>query len=156
MPIFGPARCLDLLEAEFKTIYPIFNRQVDFFQVRRDQGESAEKFCRRLSKLGDMADLESMSREDLTAFRYIDACDDKHLREEIFDLKQKDATSIKDAIVQYDMQQKAEAALRSKAAPLSAVKHNGKGDQHIPAQGQECPSCGGKHLQQNCRVFKNK
>ena len=39
MPIFGAAGCLDLLETEFKTLYPIINRRVDFFQVRRDQGE---------------------------------------------------------------------------------------------------------------------
>ena len=38
IPVFGPAGCLDLLEAEFQSLYPIFNRRVDFFQVRRDQG----------------------------------------------------------------------------------------------------------------------
>ena len=38
--IFGPAGCIDMLEAEFKSLYPIFNRRVDFFQVRRDQGEA--------------------------------------------------------------------------------------------------------------------
>ena len=98
MAIFAPGGCLDLLETEFKTIYPIFNQHVDFFQVRRDQGEGAEDFWRCLSKLDDMADLESMTREDLTAFRYIDACDDKRLREMIFDLKRKDTTLIKEVI----------------------------------------------------------
>ena len=83
MPIFRSTRCLDLLEAKFKSLYPIFNRRVDFFQVRKDQGESAEEFWQRLSKLGDMADLEAMSREDLMAFRFIDACDNKRLREKI-------------------------------------------------------------------------
>ena len=129
IPVFEPAGCLDLLEAEFQSLYPIFNRRVDFFQVRRDQGESAEDFWRGLSKLGDMADLEAMSREDLMAFRFIDACDDKRLREKVFDLKHKDATAIKDTIAQYDRQQKAKAALRTKAVPLTAVKPpNGKGD----------------------------
>ena len=69
-----------------------------------------------------------MSREDLTAFRFIDACNDKRPRERIFDLKRKDATAIKDTVAQYDRQQKAEAALRNKAAPLAAVKPNRKGD----------------------------
>ena len=157
MPIFGPAGCLEILEAEFKSLYPIFNRRVDFFQVRKDQGESAEEFWRRLSKLGDMADLESMSREDLTAFRFIDACDDKRLREKIFDLKRKDATAIKEVIAQYDRQQKAEAALRAKA-PIAAVKSK-KNDQrstYNPDQGIECSSCGGRHLQRDCRVFKER
>ena len=38
MPIFGPAGCLEILEAEFKSLCPIFNRRVDFVQVRKDQG----------------------------------------------------------------------------------------------------------------------
>ena len=158
MPIFRPARCLDLLEAEFQSPYPIFNRQVDFFQVRRDQGESAEDFWQRLSKLRDMADLKATSQEDLTAFRFIDACDDKHLREKIFDLKRKDATTIKDTITQYDRQQKAESALRTKATPLAAVKPpNGKGDQRKSAQGSQCRSCGStSYLQRDCNIFKNR
>ena len=76
----GQPACLDLLEAEFRSLYPILNRRVDFYQVRRDQGEYAEDFWRCLSKLGEMADLESMSKEDLTAFRFIDASDNKRLR----------------------------------------------------------------------------
>ena len=104
-----------------------------------------------------MADLISMTREDLTAFRYIDACDDKRLREKIFYLKRKEATSIKEVIAQYDRQQKAEAALRSKTAPVAAVKPEVKGDQRkSAAPGLRCSSCGGKHLQRDCRVFNNK
>ena len=104
--VFGPAGCIDMLEAEFKSLYPIFNRRVDFFQVRRDQGEAAGDFWQCLAKLGDMADLESVSKEDLTVFRFIDASDDSHLREKIFDLKRKDATAVKEAINQYEGQQK--------------------------------------------------
>ena len=152
MPIFGPARCLDLLKAEFRSLYPIFN--VDFFQVRGiHQGEYAEDFWRRLSKLGDMADLESMSKEDLTAFRFIDACDDKRLREKIFELKCKDAKVIKDVIAQHDRQQRVEAALCTKAAPVAAVKTDSKTEQRKFTQG--CTSCGGKHMRRDCRIFKN-
>ena len=73
IPVFKPAGFLDLLEAEFHSLYLIFNRGVSFFQVRRDQGKSAEDFWRCLLNLADMANLEAMSREDLTAFRLIDA-----------------------------------------------------------------------------------
>ena len=100
----------------------VFNRRVDFFQVRRDQGENTEDFLRCLSKLGNMADLEALSKEELTTFRFIDACDDKRLRDKIFDLKRKDATAIRDTVAQYERQQKAKAALRSKAALVTTVK----------------------------------
>ena len=164
--VFGPAGCIDMLEAEFKSLYPIFNRRVDFFQVRRDQGEAAGDFWQRLAKLGDMADLESVSKEDLTVFRFIDACDDSHLREKIFDLKRKDATAVKEAINQYERQQKAEAALR-KAAPVAAFRGGRqlkcKQLTSLPAKEKQpqskpkrCKGCGGNHARQDCTVWQNR
>ena len=70
MPLFGPAGCLDILEGEFRTLYPIFNRRVEYFQVVREQRESSEEYYRCLARLADMADLEAMSKEELTTFRF--------------------------------------------------------------------------------------
>ena len=165
--IFGPAGCIDMLEAEFKSLYPIFNRRVDFFQVRRDQGESTADFWQRLAKLSDMADLEAVSKEDLTVFRFIDACEDAHLREKIFDLKRKDATAVKEAIDLYDRQQKAEAALRKATAPIAAVSRGNRQPPPDEKQGppppttkekqpKRCKGCGGSHARQDCTVWKNR
>ena len=169
--IFGPAGCINMLEAEFKSLYPIFNRRVDFFQVRRDQGEATGDFWLRLTKLVDMADLEAVSKEDLTVFRFIDACDDTHLREKIFNLKRKDATVVKEAIDQYERQQKAEAALR-KATPITAVNRGKRQpsaatssedkQQQQPSssarekQPKRCKGCGGNHARQECTVWLNR
>ena len=164
--IFGPAGCVDMLEAEFKSLYPVFNRRVDFFRVRRDQGEVAGDFYRRLAKLGDMADLEAVSKEDLTVFRFIDACEDAHLREKIFDLKRKDATAVREAIDLYDRQQKAEDALR-KTAPIAAVNKsrptqinkqpapNSSKQPQAKPKNKPCKGCGGDHARQDCSVWKN-
>ena len=164
MPLFGPAGCLDILEGEFRTLYLIFNRWVDFFQVVREQGENSEDFLHRLTKLADMADLGAMSQEELTPFRFIGACDDKRLRDKIFDLKRKDATAIRDTVAQYELQQKAEAALRSKAAPLATVQQpSGKGGKRtnnkqrgLPSQLTGwCASCGDtSHTTPNCGIKK--
>ena len=96
-----------------------------------------------------MADLEAMSKEELTTFRFIGACDDKRLRDKIFDLKRKDATAIRDTVAQYERQQKAEASLHSKAAPVATVKQPaGKGGKRTNRQGLpselagQCASCG--------------
>ena len=167
--IFGPAGCIDMLEAEFKSLYPVFNRRVDFFQVRRDQGEAAGDFYLRLARLGDMANLEAVSKEDLTVFRFIDACEDTHLREKIFDLKRKDATAVKEAIDLYDRQQKAEAALR-KAAPVAALNRGGGRQPSQPTEGKQqtnakekqpskpkrCKGCGGNHARQDCAIWQNR
>ena len=113
--MFGQSGCLDLLEGEFRILYPIFNRRVEYFQVSREKGESSEEFYRRLSRLSDMADLEAMSKEELNTFRFLGACDDKILRNKIFDLKRKDATAVRDAIAQHDLQLKTDDALTSKS-----------------------------------------
>ena len=61
---------MDVLEGEFRMLYPIFDRRVDFFQVKREQGENPEEFFRRLSKLAQMADLGAMTIEELTTFSF--------------------------------------------------------------------------------------
>ena len=149
MQLFGPAGCLDILEGEFKTLYSIFNRRVDFFQVGWEQGKNTEDFLRRLTKLADMANLEAMSKEELTMFRFIGACDNKRLLDKILDLKRKDATDIRDTVAQYERQQKAEAAICSKAAPVASVKQPaGRGGKCTNRQGLpselagRCASCG--------------
>ena len=160
MQIYGPTGCLQILENEFKTLYPIFNRRVDFFQVKRDQGENTEDFYRRLSKLGDMADLEAITKEELTTFRFIDACNDKRLRDKIFDLKRKDTTAIKETIAQYERTKKAEAALGARNATIATVKpaQNTTGNKRsfIPAElTGRCISCGAtSHQPQDCNVRK--
>ena len=113
MPIFGAAGCIDVLEGEFRVLYPIFNRRVDFFQVKRDHGEDPEDFFRRLNKLAQMADLEAMTMEELVTFRFIASCEDKQLRKQILDLKRKGATAVREAISQFQLQQKAEEVLQT-------------------------------------------
>ena len=143
MPLFGPAGCLDILQGEFRILYPIFNRRVDFFQVAREPGENSEEYLRRLSSLAEMANLRAMTQEELTTFRFIGSCNDKRLRDKIFELKlkRKDTTAVRDAVAQYELQQKAEAALQSKAAPIAAVQ-----------QAQQASGKGGNRMNKQCKV----
>ena len=121
MPLFGPAGCLDILKVEFRMMYPIFNRRVDFFQVVRESGENADDYLRHLTSLAEMADLGAMTQEELTTFRFIWSCNDKHLREQIFQLRRKDATAVREAVAQYELHQKAETALQLKEAPIAEI-----------------------------------
>ena len=164
-PLFGPAGCLDILEGEFRTLYPIFNRRVNFFQVVREPGENADDYLCRLSSLAEMADLGAMTQKELTTFRFIGSCNDRRLRGKIFQLKRKDGTAVRDAVSQYELQQKAEAALQSKEAPITAVQQqtpSGKGgsrtnkQRNIPPQlVGRCTSCGEtSHATSDCNVKK--
>ena len=84
MKVFGTGGCLQLLEEEFKVIYQIFARHLDFFQVKQDSSEDSADYLNRVMALGDMVDLESMNREDLTAFRFIVSRTDRGLWDKLF------------------------------------------------------------------------
>ena len=164
MPLFGPAGCLDILEGEFRTLYPI-HRRVDFFQVVREPGKNADDYLRLLSSLAEMANLGAMTQEEVTTFRFIGSCNDKRLRDKIFELKLKDATAVRDAVAQYELQQKAEAALEYEEAPIAVVQQaSGKGgnqqrqykQRKVPPQliGR-CTSCREySHAAPDCNVKK--
>ena len=167
MSIFGPAGCLDVLEGEFWILYPIFNRRVEYFQVVREKGESCEEFYGRLTRLSDMADLEAMSKEELNTFRFLGACDDKILRNKIFNLKRKDAIAVRDAMAQHDLPQKADDALTSKSDPVAAIKQGknksrkNKGKKEWvglpPELAGRCAACGeANHNARNCHIRKNR
>ena len=94
MKVLGPGGCLEVLEVEFRIIYPIFLRCVDFFLVKQDPREDLAEYLLHLSTMSDMADLEAMSKEDLTAFSFIASCTDKRLHDKLFKLKRKDMTTI--------------------------------------------------------------
>ena len=110
-----------------------------------------------------MADIGAMSQEELTTFRFIAACEDKQLRKHIFDLKRKDATAVREAIAQYQLQQKAEEVLQA-PAPVAVVtqqKQGGRGQRGqkprpIPPQLLgKCTSCGDpSHMAPTCNVKK--
>ena len=105
-----------------------------------------------------------MSKEELKTFRFLGACDDKILRNKIFDLKRMDATAVRDAIAQHDLQLKADDALASKS--VAVVKQtkpkpkpkNKKGREWVgipPELAGRCAACGDpNHMARSCHIRK--
>ena len=122
MKLYGEGGCMDILEEEFRIIYPLFARRVDFFQLRPDTGEDVAKYLHRVVATSDMADLESMNKEDLAAFQFIASCSDSRLRDKLFELKRIDLTTVKVVVEQHARQLKSETTLAGKQAPIAAVK----------------------------------
>ena len=87
MTVFGPGKWLELLEEEFKSMYPVFTRRFDFFQMKQALEEDPSDCLNKLAALSDMADLESMNKEDLTVFQFMSSCQFKRLKEKLFDIK---------------------------------------------------------------------
>ena len=172
MAIYGPGGCMDVLEAEFKRLYPIFSRRLEFFQATQDPGEDPTALLERLEGMGDMADLATMTQDELTAFRFMTACTDKRLRDKLFELKRKDMATIKDVVHQHSQQLKSESSLAgaSTKQPIAAVtcqpateqscKQNPKRRNPIqrpPEMKGRCNACGDtSHKAPQCKVRRNK
>ena len=71
MTLYGAGGCMELIEEEFKVIYPVFNRHFDFFQLKRGDGEDVSDYLTRVAATSDMADLEAMNKEELSIFQFL-------------------------------------------------------------------------------------
>ena len=170
MPIFGPGSCMDILEAEFRILYPIFTRRLEFFQAVQDPGEDPKDLLERLEGMGDMADIATLNQDELTAFRFITACTDNRLRDKLFELKRKDMATIKAMVHQHAQQLRSEACIAGKA--IAAVTPQPAGNkpgtkrpqrskrsmpQRPPEMQGRCDACGSTtHKAPTCKVRKDK
>ena len=169
MDVFGPGGCMEVLEAEFKMLYPIFTRRLEFFQATQDPGEDPTALLERMEGMGNMADLANMSQDELTAFRFMTACTDIRLRDKLFELKRKDMATIKDVVHQHSQQLKAESSIAGAASnkqhiaavtPVDNAKKQAKRQNPIqrPAELKgHCNACGAtSHKAPECKIGKNK
>ena len=168
MAIFGPGGCMDVLEAEFKMFYPIFSRRLEFFQATQDPGEDPTALLQRMESMGDMADLATMTQDELTAFRFMTACTDKRLRDKLFELKRKDMATIKGVVHQHSQQLKLKSSIAGTIAkqPIAAVtpaeQAKKQTKRHNPIQRPaelkgRCNACGAtSHKAPECKIRKNK
>ena len=69
--MFGTGGCIDQLEEEFRLLYPLFTRRVKYFQATPDLGENAVSYLDKLKLLSDEADIENLSKESVTIFRFL-------------------------------------------------------------------------------------
>ena len=79
--IFGEGGCIDLIKEEFLNKYPLFSRRLDFFRLKKKKEESQMDYIARLKILGEEADLDDLSVDDLYVFRIICECSDSYLRD---------------------------------------------------------------------------
>ena len=116
-----------------------------------------------------MADLDSLNKEDLTAFKFIARCNDKRLREKLFEAKRKGLTAIKEIVDQHTSLMKDEKTLTSQPTKTIAAvtqsqprsqrgQRGGQGRTKLPPELKGCcTSCGNSsHKAVNCVFKKNK
>ena len=120
-PIMGKDGCLDILRGEFKTLYPIFTRQVEYFQATQDQAEDSSSYLDKLASLALEADIKQLDMDAIMVFKFISSCKDQKLREKLFELKQKNMSEVRRIVNQHDSHLKAEEAIKDKTATIADV-----------------------------------
>ena len=89
-PVFGLNGCIGLLQQEFQLKYPLFNRRLDYFQLKQGNKQKFTDFSSKLINLAAEADLATVDIDDLHVFRYISGCTDSKLQQKF--LKEQDPT----------------------------------------------------------------
>ena len=170
MRMYGPSGCMELLEAEFRVLYPIFSRRLDFFQSSQDAGEDSADYLHRVCAAKDMADLDALNPDDLAVFKFVAGCNDKRLREKLFEAKRRDLTAVKEIVGQHSSHIKDEKALSSHPAKTIAAVNpapqagsqgrpqRGRGRGRLPPELKDkCTACGNSsHRVADCQIRKNK
>ena len=160
-PVLGKGGCLEILRAEFRVLYPIFARQVDFFKVNQAGSEDAISYLEKLTTLGLEANVNQLDRESITVFRFISSCSDQRLREKIFESKRRDLTEVRRIVSQHVLQQRSERAIAERVQVVAAIKPKAKPRQFKIKMMEElkgkCLRCGkAPHKAKDCHVFWNK
>ena len=172
-PVFGPGGCIEILKEEFVIIYPMFLRQLDYFQAQQKPHEDPVAFLDRLSALSIEAEVESLNRESTNVFRFISGLEDQTLRKRLFELRRQDMTEVRRVVTQHSQQLRAEAVLSQKGPVVAAVQPSSGRHSMQPQRATSvrerfrptkredmvgrCYSCGDPQHPQNYQCFaKNK
>ena len=65
-PMLEPCGVLDILKNQSLVQYPIFNRRLDYFGMKRGEGENALEYLYKLDALASEANISAMTPDDIT------------------------------------------------------------------------------------------
>ena len=130
------------MQREFKAQYPMLLRRHEFFQLRQAKGQSLSDFAVKLRELGDRADLDGLTLDQIYVFRYIGGTEDKRLREKF--LRETDPTfeSLRAVARAHEIANRGNASLDKKEAinQVGAKRQPGSKDQGQAGQ-RTPPKC---------------
>ena len=90
----------------------LFERRLKFINMEREPGERLLDFARRINKLAELAELETITGEDLKLLKFYTTTNDE-LREKICELEDKSWVNMKDCIRKYEIAKRIKKCLLS-------------------------------------------
>ena len=121
-PVLEAGGMMDIIRSQSLISYPIFNRRLDYFDLKRGEGENVLEYLHKIDNLCSVADIASMTPEDITLHRFMSSCNDTVLRDKIRNEKRQDMTYIKQFVRQYVQNLSAENAIKESVKVVAAVQ----------------------------------
>ena len=159
-PIFGTGNsCFAVLEEEFGSLYPVYNRRTYLFTNSQNPGESFADFATRKQQEASECNIGDLKTDEILAFVIVSQCNNIKMKEKFLENK---ATKLCDIIslgrAIESAQKSAQIGQEASAARAhtqngnrekngnkgNKEKNQGSSRQDQNANSQKCSGCGGK------------
>jgi len=137
-PIFGDGSCTEALDALFKKFYPLFTRRLDFFKSSQAPGQLFSDWTTQLRQLGDEAELDATTVDDLYAMRYLVGGVDNKLLEKLMASKDGTLADLNTIVAKYEVSQQKLTAMHKAGSSSAAAVHTTCSEK----SNQQCFRCG--------------
>jgi len=128
--------CMGRLDEEFKDLYPLLVRRLNFLKETQKEGQSYTEFMATLRAQRDEADLARMSPDDLFIMRMIAGTHDSKLREKFLREETPTIDRLERIAREYERTKLANKAM-NKPQEVNAVKEDKKKPQKGPNPGRK-------------------
>ena len=154
--IFDENGCVDILERDFKERYPLFVRRVEFFRSNQKQGQPFSEWFQKIRQMGEEADLQSISIDDLYLMRAIQGTTDTRLRESFLQEANLTVKTVEQIARAHEVARASVLALSPSAKAAKTFQKKPGNKKPIPPELRgKCLACGASlksHKFQDCPV----
>ena len=150
--------CVEILQHQFRLRYPTISRQYEFFRSRQQAGQLFSDWATNLRRMGDEANLDEMTTEDIYIMRYITGTADAKLKEKFLKEPKPSLTLFHEIIDQHEIAKNIELAQDEGAGAgrvTAVLPQKVPTMKELDEQGR-CSKCGSKdHKQKDCQIPAN-
>ena len=94
--------CLDVLQAEFQLVHPLFARRLDYYRSKQARGQLCSDWTKSVVRLADEANLVAMTQDEACVMRYLSGIVDEKLLERLLQVDEPTKAKLDKAIQLYE------------------------------------------------------
>ena len=115
-PVFGPKGCIEALESIFMSLYPVFFRWMNLFQLKQN-GDTNISFLEWIYAASLEANFETLDHEGFCLLHFAISIKDDKLREKIVALEKLTYATAAHLVIKYDATQISTKAIKKMHHP---------------------------------------